>query len=364
MDDIGNWVRTELWDRVPVSISVIDRNFRIMEANNTFKQTYGEWKGHLCYEIYKGRSEPCEKCTAVKSFEDGQVRVNEEEGVARNGGPSYYFVQMVPLTRKDNTIPYMIEMSTDITSTKILEKEKLEAERLAAVGQTVAGLAHGVKNLLMGIEGGMYVVRSGMNKGDPDRIMKGWDMLERDIARITSFVKEFLEFAKGRTPTVALIDPNRPATNVFNLFLDTARLKGIRLEKKLQDNIAYALMDEEAIHTCLVNLVSNALDACSISDRTERLVTLLTYEDNGVLVFEVSDNGVGMDYDVKKRIFTNFFSTKGSDKGTGLGLLTTRKIVQEHGGKVSFESKQGIGSSFRLEFQKDRLPQPKEDEDK
>ena len=80
--------------------------------------------------------------------------------------------------------------------------------------------------------------------------------------------------------------------------------------------------------------------------------------DGAVLVFEVADNGVGMDYEVKKRIFTNFFSTKGSDRGTGLGLLTTRKIVQEHGGRVSFESSEGEGSVFRLEFPRDRLPRP------
>jgi signal transduction histidine kinase len=68
-----------------------------------------------------------------------------------------------------------------------------------------------------------------------------------------------------------------------------------------------------------------------------------------------------MDYDIKQRVFTNFFSTKASGKGTGLGLLTTRKIVQEHGGKVSFESAEGEGSLFRLEFPRDSLPRPQRD---
>ena len=91
-------------------------------------------------------------------------------------------------------------------------------------------------------------------------------------------------------------------------------------------------------------------------------ITITTRDRDGMLVFKVADDGAGMDYEVKKKIFTAFFSTKGSDKGTGLGLLTTRKIVQEHGGKVSFDSKVGAGSVFSLEFPRDNLPRPGEAE--
>lgn len=354
--EIRNWVRAELWDRVPVSISVIDREFKIVEANKVFSENYGQWHDRPCYAVYKGRARRCEKCAAAKTFSDGRVRVREEQGVVRDGARTYYMVHMVPLVRPDGAIPYVIEASTDITATKRLEREKLDAERLAAVGQTVAGLAHGIKNVLMGLEGGMYVVRSGMERGDSERIFKGWQMLEENITRITSFVKGFLEFAKGTTPRVKLVDPNRVAQKVADLFRDTSRLAGIDLRTDLEEGIPYALLDEEGIHTCLSNLVLNALDACQISDPGGRHVTLSTLEKDGALLYEVSDDGAGMDYEIKKKIFTTFFSTKGSNKGSGLGLLTTRKIVQEHGGHVSFESASGKGSVFRLEFPRDRLP--------
>jgi signal transduction histidine kinase len=355
-EEIRNWVRAELWDQVPVSISVIDRDFKIVEANRVFLENYGSWQDRPCYAVYKGRAKRCGRCAAAKTFGDGKVRVREEQGVVRDGQQTYYVVHMVPLVRPGGEIPYVIEASTDITATKRLEREKLDAERLAAVGQTVAGLAHGIKNVLMGLEGGMYVIRSGMEKGDGERIFRGWQMLEENISRITAFVKGFLEFAKGTTPKVQLVDPNRVAGKVVELFRDTARLVGIELRADLDPGILYALLDEEGIHTCLSNLVSNALDACQISDKTGRHVTLRSREREGSLVYEVADDGVGMDYDIKKKIFTNFFSTKGSNKGTGLGLLTTRKIVQEHGGSVSFESRAGQGSVFRLEFPRDRLP--------
>jgi len=358
MEDIRDWVSTKLWYEVPISISVIDPAFRIVEANPHFARNYGDWQGRFCYEVYKGLSERCKDCAATKTFADGLIREREEQGAVRNGSPTHYLVHMVPLIGRDGKIPYIIEMSTDITGVKLLEQEKLEAERLATVGQTVAGLAHGVKNLLMGIDGGMYMLESGIDKGDPDRLVLGWEMLKQDMNRMTSFVREFLEFAKGRTAEVQRVDPNEPAREVFALFRDAARRKGVEIRANFQEDMPPALLDREGIHTCLANLVSNALDACEVSDKPNRHVVLSTSDRGGRLVYEVADDGVGMDYEIRKKIFSRFFSTKSTGKGTGLGLLTTRKIVHEHGGRVSFDSTEGAGSVFRLEFPRDKLPQP------
>jgi signal transduction histidine kinase len=360
--DIRNWVRTKMWDQVPVRICVIDRRFRIVEANRAFREAYGEWRDRFCHQVYRGRSEPCPSCDAVKSFEDGEIRASQKEGTIFGDQQTWYLVRVVPIVRPDGSIPFLIEMSTDITETKVLEKEKLEAERLAAVGQTVAGLAHGVKNLLMGLDGGMYVARIGIERGDPDRLLEGWTILEDVVERISSFIREFLEFSKGRKPIVRLIDPNMPARKVMQLFGNTAGLAGVRLEEALQEDLAPAAMDGDGIHTCLANLVSNAIDACDTSDNPVGHVVISTFERDGNIVYEVSDNGIGMDYDVKKKVFTGFFSTKASGKGTGLGLLTTSKIVQEHGGAVSFDTNEGEGSVFRLVFPRNRLPVPSGDE--
>lgn len=358
---VKNWIRTELFDQVPVSICVIDRDYGIVEANQTFSETFGAWHDQRCFSVYKNRTERCENCAAVKTFADGKTRSREELGVpASEGKPTHYLVQMVPMIREDGEVRYVIEMSTDISEMKRLQQEKLTAERLAAVGQTVAGLAHGIKNVIMGLEGGMYVVSSGIRRDDSGKIRQGWEVLEENVARISSFAKEFLDFARGRVPHVVVTDPNRIARDVVELFRDSAAQSGIELQADLGENMARAPLDEESIHTCLANLVSNALDACEMSNEKDRHVILTTRERDGTLIYEVADDGCGMEYDVKQKVFTNFFSTKGSGKGTGLGLLTTRKIVQEHGGKVSFESAEGEGSVFRLEFPRDRLPEPSE----
>ena len=341
---------------MPVCIAVVDHRFEVVEANRAFTNTFGEWRDKPCFRVYKGRDARCRSCAAAESFVDGQVRVREEEGLGRNGDRTDYLVHMIPLVTPDGQIPYVIEMSTDISLTKRLEREKREAERLAAVGQTVASLAHGVKNLLMGLEGGVYVFRSGMERGDQKRLVNGWRMLENNIQRISAFVREFLEFARGKTPHVEMVSPNSIVQHVVDLFFDKARLEGIGLEADLQSDMSEFPMDPDGIHTCLVNLVSNALDACALSDRPGCSVRISTRRDGDRLILQVADDGCGMDYEVKKRVFTTFFTTKATGKGTGLGLLTTKKIVQEHGGSISFESEPGSGSLFRIEFPLDRLP--------
>jgi len=355
-EEIQGWIRSHLFDEVPMAISVIDRGYRILEANRRFEESFGSWKDRPCYEVYKGRTEPCLRCAALETFVDGKLRSREEQGIARDRSQIDYLVHMVPVVRPNGDIPYIIEMSTDITAVKVMEKEKREAERMAAVGETVSGVAHGVKNILMGLEGGMYAVNTGIQLGDDDRIAKGWSTMEENVNRISEFVKEFLDFAKGRATVVTPLDPNAPARQVVDLFQERAAQAGIRLEADLREGLDSFPLDGDGIHTCLANLVSNAIDACLVAEsEREFVVTLSSREEDGTLIYEVADNGQGMDYEISRKVFSKFFTTKGSDRGTGLGLLTTRRIVHQHGGHISFTSREGEGSVFRIEFPRQAL---------
>lgn len=358
-DEIQQWLHHHLFDQVPVAISVIDREYNIVDANPRFQEVYGPWRGRPCYEIYKGRDEPCHKCAAFLTFKDGMTRIREEEGIVAGGSQMDYLVHMVPIRGPMGKIRFIVEMSTDITEVKRLEKEKREAERMAAVGETVAGIAHGIKNVLMGLEGGMYAVNSGIEMGDDARIARGWVTLEENVERISRFVKEFLDFAKGRKTTVAMVDPQRPVLKVADLFREKAGQAGVWMDLNLQPGLEPAPLDEDGIHTSLANLVSNAIDACMVAEKPRDFVVTLTLkEEDGVLVYEVSDNGRGMDYEISRKVFSKFFTTKGSDRGTGLGLLTTKRIIHQHGGRISFTSNEGVGSVFRIELPRDSLPPP------
>jgi len=355
-----------LFDNVPCYISVVDRDFKVVDSNDLFKQTFSRKGTQYCYQMYKERDKVCTQCPAVKSFRTGKRNTSIQVGVDKSGGKTHYVVTAAPLSTDGKDVDRVIEMSLDISEVIQLqekleqaEREKIEVERFAAVGQTVAGLAHGIKNILMGLEGGMYVVNSGIERSDNDLVSSGWAMLQNNIAKISTVVKEYLQFARGTEIQVEMASAASIAKDVFDLYRDLAEQSGIALTLDLQEDIEDAPLDSEGIHTCLANLVSNAIDACDVSDRTKKKISLSCREDDGTIVYEVKDNGAGMDYEVKKKIFSNFFTTKASGQGTGLGLLVTRRVVFEHGGQVSFESVLRRGTVFKIELPRKRLPKIK-----
>ena len=348
-----------LFERVPCYVTILDRNLAIVRANRRMRETFGAAPERRCYDVYKRADRPCQACPALQVFKDGQEHTSTQVGVTPQGEEVHYVVTASPLSQETGPdgvrVNYVIEIATDVTQLHILEREKLEAERLAAVGQTVAGLAHGIKNILMGLEGGTYLMESGLRQNNLVKVRDGVQMLRRNMEKTSSLVRNLLDFSKGRVPRVVLTDSNTLAEEIIDLYGETARKAGIQLVSDLQPGMDPAPLDPEGIHVCLSNLVANALDACQMSEKPGRRVLLRTFEVRGTLGFEVEDDGCGMDYVAKQKVFTTFFSTKG-EGGTGLGLLMTRKIVQEHGGKVLFQSEPGEGSRFSILLPRARLP--------
>ena len=343
-----------LFDRVPCYITVIDSNYRIVRANEAFRESFGDVINRPCYEVYKRRTSRCPNCPAARTFRDGRLHRSQQKGTGKRGQEIHYAVSTSPLSRDGRKVGHVIEISNDVTAIKKLQNELIEAERLGAVGQTVAGLAHSIKNILMGLEGGKYIVSVGLKNNDKEMIAEGWEMLERNFEKTTSLVKDFLSFSKGRLPSLKIVSPGKLAEEIVDLYKDIAAQSGIELKARIDPHVKQAPLDPDGIHTCLTNLVSNAIDACQMSEKKGNEVLIRVRDDRNKLLFEVSDNGSGIEYEIKQKIFTTFFTTKGGE-GTGLGLLTTRKIVQEHGGDIEVESEPGQGAVFRMKFARSRL---------
>jgi signal transduction histidine kinase len=227
-------------------------------------------------------------------------------------------------------------------------KKLVEAERLAAVGQTVAGLAHAIKNITGGLTGGTFVLEKGLQLKNEKYLREGWDMLKGNVSRVKSMALDLLNYAKERAPDYQLCDPNRPAQEVVDLMLPRAREYGVTFEVELDKSLPNAWLDPEGIHRCLLNLVTNALDACTditCSPRSGKVVLRSLKTEGWAVEFQVVDNGCGMDKGTRGKIFQRFFSTKGS-QGTGLGLMITKKIIDEHGGVIEFESRREEGTKI------------------
>ena len=238
----------------------------------------------------------------------------------------------------------------DLREIKRLQSELLRSERLAAIGQTVAGVAHGVKNILHGFKGGSYLVDIGIAKNDPEKLKGGWDMIQRNIARTSDLVLDLLSYSKERDPECEICDPNAIVRDVCEVMQDLATQHKIKIVLELDPRIGWVSIDPRTLHQCLTNLMSNAIDACLFDeaiDKQWKVIVRTRRSKPEEICFSVSDNGTGMDDEVKKKLFTSFFSTKGH-RGTGLGLLVTRKLVEEHDGEIEVESEPGNGTIFNI----------------
>jgi PAS domain S-box-containing protein len=257
------------------------------------------------------------------------------------------------ILREKNRMMGIVAFFQDLREIKRLQKELLGAERLAAVGQTVAGMAHCVKNILHGLKGGSYLVNIGIDKDNTEKLKNGWQMVQRNIERTSELVQDLLSYSKEREPEYALCSPNQIAADVCELLRAAAAKQNVRLVENLSAEIGDVVMDGRSLHRSLMNLVANAIDACRDDPNPgkEHSVSLTTsLEEGGIIRLAVQDNGSGMTEEVKEKIFSSFFSTKGP-KGTGLGLLVTRKLIEENSGNITVESQLGEGTTFAL-----RLP--------
>jgi signal transduction histidine kinase len=225
----------------------------------------------------------------------------------------------------------------------------LQAERLAAIGQTIAGLSHHVKNILQGIRGGSYLIKEGLGAHDWDVTRKGWDIVEKNQERISRLVMDMLTFSKEREPEMVPSDINQVVGDVLDLMGPRAEQAGVTLVDQRQADIPAMTFDPEALHRAILNVVTNAIDACEAQDDAQ--IALQTRYDRaeGLLEVSVADNGPGIPPDQLKKIFQVFVSGKGQ-RGTGLGLAVSLQILREHGGDILVESQPDQGSRFLLQW--------------
>jgi signal transduction histidine kinase len=237
-------------------------------------------------------------------------------------------------------------------------KKLVEAERMAAVGQTVTELSHAIKNIANGLKGSIFVLGKGIELDDKKYLLEGWEMAEGNLKKIKNLSLDLLHYGKYADPTFKMGDPHQPVQEVVALMASKAKEHGIDLKMELSSEIKTLRFDPDGIHRCLLNLVTNAIDACNADDPADkdRTVTVRTIKpEDWAIEYQVVDTGIGMDKKTRDKLFQSFFSTKGTS-GTGIGLMMTKKIVDQHQGAIQVTSQKGVGSTVIV-----RLPRQPED---
>lgn len=339
-----------LFEEAPCYITIQDHDLRIVEANRAFREDFGEALGCKCYEIYKHRSEECYPCPVQETFQDGASHTREDVVTSLKGEKINVLAVTAPIRDATGKIMSVMEMSENIT-----EVRKLQSQ-LTSLGLLIGSVSHGLKGLLNGLAGGMYLVNSGFEKDNRKRVEQGWEMVQRNVARIRSMVSDILYYAKERKPNWERLSAVDIANEVCSLAELRAKEQGVRLTKVFEVRDGCFEADVNAVRSMLTNLVDNSIDACRLDKtKSDHEVRFCVRESDGRIAFEIEDNGIGMDQETREKAFTLFFSSKGTE-GTGLGLFISNRIAEAHGGLIKLESTPGVGTKFTVEMPKERPP--------
>ncbi|HSI35334.1 MAG TPA: ATP-binding protein, partial [Tepidisphaeraceae bacterium] len=231
-----------------------------------------------------------------------------------------------------------------------LYRAGVQAERLAAIGETTAALSHSIKNILQALRGGADVVEMGIKNTNMSQLTKGWRVVDRNLTKIYNLTINLLAYSKDREPQVQMANVKTLIEECVELVAPGATEKGVMVVADIEPGMPPVPLDPAGMHTVLMNLLSNALDAITPGEPgLIRVVCRYEADDRRALI-EVIDNGGGIPETMMAHMFELFHSTKGN-RGTGLGLAVARKIVEEHEGTIAVQSKPGEGTTFTI-----RLP--------
>ena len=305
---------------------------------------------------------------APASFFDAQARDAFLERLQNDGAVSDYLLR---LRRTDGT-PVWVELTAhaepvgdgtlrvdalvrDVSERKKLDDQSrdlyhqlLQAEKMAALGQTISGVAHELNNPLATIL--TWAERLSHRPVD-EGMRRGLETILSESDRAAKIVRNLLTFARKRQSTRTLVDLNQVLRETLALRSYEQRVTNIMVLDALASGLPQIFADPHQIQQVLLNLIINAEQAMLSAHGRGTLVVRTWHEaDRELVVLEVNDDGPGVPTDVQARVFDPFFTTKDVGKGTGLGLTVAYAIVQEHGGRIRLESGGGAGASFFVEF--------------
>jgi histidine kinase len=468
-----------IFELVPCYITVQDRNFKLINYNRNFSEQFDPQPEDYCYRAYKGRTERCEVCPVLKTFEDGQSHTSEEAGINKDGTRSYWLARTSPITNSEGDVVAAMEMCLDLTPLKFLEEEVkkteekyqiifntipnpvfvldkenlnildynnsvtaiygfdkkelimtsflnffkedshdlyaselkssnilsqvrhirkdgniiyvnmlisrtvyqqrevllvttnditkqlmaeqqlIQASKMATLGEMATGVAHELNQPLSVIKtaGSFLVKKVRKQEKIKDDILESLvEEIDSHVDRAAKIINHMREFGRKSDVGKEIVNVNEPLNQALEIFSQQLKLREIEVLKDLEGNIPGILADSNRLEQVFINLLINARDAIeekseqSDGREMEKKIFLKTSHKDGMVIIEVKDTGAGIPETIRDKIFEPFFTSKKVGQGTGLGLSISYGIVQDYGGTIKVETREGEGANFIIRF--------------
>lgn len=336
-----NLARSELkniFESMSDMVYFTDKDLVIRRINQAVAEKTGkperEIIGRKCYEIFHGKTEPWDKCPHSRLMETKKPYVGEIEDPFLGGT---FVVSNSPIFDSAGNFVGTVHISRDITELRTLRERVIHSERMAALGELAARVAHEIRNPLISIGGFARRLEKRLND-DKREYAK---IIVNEVSRLENILKEILGFVRSSKYVKSRVDINELVDSIIDFTKHEVNEKKNTLVRDLSEETLISLIDSDKIKEAILNIISNAAQATDHGS-----ITIRTRAENSEVIIELIDTGCGIREEDIKNIFNPFFTTKA--EGTGLGLAVTHKIIQEHNGKIKVESVWGGGTAFKI----------------
>ncbi len=368
----------ESMENLPLIVFVVDPAFQIKSRNALFKKTFArrdDFSGasgvipescddisqinddtsedtpeKFCHWVCRNNALPCPECPALATFKDGESHQTEISYTLANGEQLPCLAWAAPIaTNEDGTVSEAIIMATDIQ--KVMDVK----DHLTSLGLMIGSVSHGIKGLLTGLDGGVYLLNSALKKEDQAQAREGLEMVRQMTSKIKKMILDILFYAKDRELQREAVSAREFGKDLLNTMASRAAALSIALEYTLPEPDFTFMADAGALHSALINILDNALDACVADggkdEQTKPFVELSVSCTPIEVIFTIIDNGIGMEKQEMEKAFCLFHSGKGKG-GTGLGLYISKHIIDQHGGAIKITSEKNSGTTFTVTLPK------------
>ena len=336
-----------LFDSMPAALYIINRQYNLIALNMSSANRAGERPnmlvGQKCYQALYNRQEICQGCRVSETLTKGRITSRTERRSISEEETSEWDISSFPIHDESDEVVQAILLEQDVTERRRLETTLAQSEKLAAVGQLAAGVAHEINNPLTAIIANAQLMQREISPDD--EIYESLDLIARAGARAAHVVRNLLDFARKERYQLLPTDVNETLKRAISLVQHELLARSITLDYLPQTDLPLVPASQDQIQGVWLNLLLNAIDAIEHTDGVLRVKTSLSGD---YVHVEIADNGKGVPPDRLDRIFEPFFTTKAIGRGTGLGLSVCDRIIKQHGGRIQVESALDQGTCFTV----------------